>query len=81
MLDPHYRTIEGFEVLIEREWLEFGHKFAQRIGHCDDNYNDSQRSPSFIQFLDCVYQMMTQYPTAFEFNETFLIGTARVLCL
>ncbi|XP_050416998.1 myotubularin-related protein 2 isoform X2 [Patella vulgata] len=73
MLDPYYRTIKGFEVLIEKEWLSFGHKFAQRVGHGEDKHSDADRSPVFLQFIDCVWQMTKQFPNAFEFNEHLLI--------
>lgn len=73
MLDSYYRTIKGFEVLIEKEWISCGHKFSQRIGHGDRNHSDDQRAPIFLQFIDCVWQMAVQFPYAFEFNEHFLV--------
>ncbi|KAF7706371.1 hypothetical protein HF521_019625 [Silurus meridionalis] len=63
----------GFQVLIEKEWISFGHKFASRVGHGDENHANSERSPLFVQFIDCVWQMIRQFPSAFEFNELFLI--------
>ncbi|ERE65321.1 myotubularin-related protein 2 [Cricetulus griseus] len=73
MLDSYYRSIKGFESLIEKEWISFGHRFALRVGHGDDNHADADRSPIFLQFIDCVWQMTRQFPSAFEFNELFLI--------
>ncbi|XP_018008374.1 myotubularin-related protein 2 isoform X2 [Hyalella azteca] len=73
MLDGHYRTIEGFIVLIEKEWLSFGHKFAQRVGHGDDRHQDSDRSPTFVQFIDCVWQIMRQFPHAFQYTQDLLL--------
>ena len=75
LLDPFYRTIRGMCELIEKEWLAFGHQFARRHGHADgkmDQDGDSQRSPVFLQFLDCTWQLVNLYPCAFEFTGYFL---------
>jgi len=72
LLDSYYRTLTGFMVLIEKEWLSFGHKFGHRIGHGENEHNDPDRSPVFVQWIDCVWQVTQQFPNAFEFNEYFL---------
>ncbi|CAN0333759.1 unnamed protein product [Lampetra fluviatilis] len=73
LLDPYYRTIQGFQVLVEMEWLDFGHKFADRCGHGDGSEDASERCPVFLQWLDCVHQLQRQFPCSFEFNEAFLV--------
>jgi myotubularin-related protein 6/7/8 len=138
LLDPYFRTMEGFIVLVEKDWLSFGHMFRLRSGHLNhedwfkvekdafagsivqpgenDGRNDAFQnvldgakrffnpnnktedisdpatigeqasskvvndeattlnmvSPVFHQFLDCVYQLVRQHPTRFEYNERFL---------
>lgn len=32
----------------------------QRVGHGDDDHADADRSPIFLQFIDCVWQMTKQ---------------------
>ncbi|CAF1066090.1 unnamed protein product [Rotaria sp. Silwood1] len=76
MLDSYYRTIEGFQILVQREWIAFGHKFGERCGHGVGANDPNERSPVFLQWLDCVYQLFIQYPIAFEFNEMFLLKLA-----
>ena len=61
------------KILIEKEWLAFGHKFQHRLGHPD---HPNERSPIFLQFLDAVYQMTSLFPKAFEFNSFFLLRIA-----
>nr|CCA15021.1 myotubularinlike protein putative [Albugo laibachii Nc14]CCA23174.1 myotubularinlike protein putative [Albugo laibachii Nc14] len=77
LIDPYYRTIEGFAVLIEKDWCAFGHKFAERTGgnrNCDLNRNKS--SPILLQFLDAVWQVYRQFPYAFQFTEQLLLWIA-----
>ncbi|XP_059404880.1 myotubularin-related protein 4-like isoform X2 [Carassius carassius] len=73
LLDPFYRTIEGFQVLVETEWLDYGHKFADRCGHQESVEDVSEQCPVFLQWLDCVHQLLKQFPCLFEFNEAFLV--------
>ncbi|EUB64235.1 Myotubularin-related protein [Echinococcus granulosus] len=76
LLDPYYRTIRGFRILIEREWLQFGHKFGDRCGHSLNSCSSEEQSPIFLQWLDCVRQIQRQFPHCFEFNELFLVKIA-----
>ncbi|KAF6722677.1 Myotubularin-related protein 10 [Oryzias melastigma] len=70
MLDPHYRSITGFQCLVQKEWVMAGHRFLDRCNHLKKN--DREECPLFTLFLDCVWQMMNQYPAAFEFTEAYL---------
>ncbi|XP_056296049.1 myotubularin-related protein 7-like [Pseudoliparis swirei] len=58
-------------VLIEKDWLSFGHKFSHRCNHLVGD--PKEVSPVMDQFLECVWQLMEQFPCAFEFNARFLI--------
>ena len=79
ILNPDCRTVQGFEALIEREWLQAGHPFATRCKHSAfapaifGNNDKREYSPIFLLFLDCVWQIMQQFACSFEFNENFLI--------
>ncbi|CAI5734541.1 unnamed protein product [Peronospora farinosa] len=72
LIDPYYRTVVGFQRLIEKEWCSFGHKFRDRTSHGASN-NSSESSPVFLQWIDCVWQVLVQFPSAFEFNERYLM--------
>ena len=70
LLDPYCRTIDGFGVLVEKDWCAFGHMFRERGGFGSDPQQET--GPIFLQFLDAVSQIMWQCPTACEFTEEFL---------
>lgn len=80
LMDPHYRTIRGFQCLVQKMWVIFGHPFAKRVAHIKVNKKEVERdhevteSPVFIHFLDCVQQLLVRFPSAFEFSDTYLLG-------
>lgn len=70
MLDPHFRTTRGFQSLVQKEWVAAGHRFLDRCNHL--GHSDKEECPLFLLFLDCVWQLLQQFPAAFEFTETYL---------
>ncbi|XP_027707295.1 myotubularin-related protein 10 [Vombatus ursinus] len=69
MLDPYFRTITGFQSLIQKEWVMAGYQFLDRCNHLK---RSEKESPLFLLFLDSIWQLLEQYPAAFEFSETYL---------
>nr|XP_060617335.1 myotubularin-related protein 12 isoform X2 [Anolis sagrei ordinatus] len=70
MMDSYCRTKLGFQSLIQKEWIMGTHAFLDRCNHL--RQNEKEEAPVFLLFLDCVWQLVQQYPPAFEFTETYL---------
>ncbi|GMH13236.1 hypothetical protein Nepgr_015077 [Nepenthes gracilis] len=113
LLDPYYRTFKGFQALVEKDWLAFGHPFSDRVGmptlpesgnmpfeltrqssagsipsspmrqqsgsltsqgsSASHTQISNNFSPIFLQWVDCVSQLLRMYPFAFEFSSVFLV--------
>ncbi|KAM8784025.1 myotubularin-related protein 10 isoform 2-T2 [Rhynchonycteris naso] len=69
MLDPYFRTIPGFQSLVQKDWVMAGHPFLDRCNHLK---RSEKESPLFLLFLDATWQLLDQHPAAFEFSETYL---------
>ncbi|XP_053560797.1 myotubularin-related protein 9-like isoform X3 [Bombina bombina] len=73
ILSPDCRTFDGFQDLIERDWLQAGHPFQLRCAHSGWSQSRAQHeAPLFLLFLDCCWQVARQFPFALEFSEKLL---------
>uniref|UniRef100_A0AAY5KLZ3 Myotubularin-related protein 12 n=1 Tax=Esox lucius TaxID=8010 RepID=A0AAY5KLZ3_ESOLU len=72
MLDPHYRTLLGFQSLVQKEWVAGGHAFLDRSNQLHLKEKVESQSPVFLLFLECVWQLHQQHGPAFQFSETYL---------
>ena len=73
------RLNQGFQVLIEKEYVSFGHQFCLRLSQGMNLPNNEQKSQVFIQFLDCMTQLIYQFPLSFEFTIRYISEIARRL--
>lgn len=76
LIDPYYRTLQGFQSLVEKDWLDYGHRMADRCGNGVAVQDNNERCPIFLQWLDCVHQLLRQFPCHFEFNASYLAKLA-----
>ncbi|XP_055384826.1 myotubularin-related protein 10-B [Condylostylus longicornis] len=96
LLDPYFRTLNGFQSLIQKEWVALEHPFSDRLGHTWKQENTAstssnvsnnlivnnlissssttadEESPLLLLFLDCIWQLVQQFPEEFEFSQTYL---------
>ncbi|MBN3281092.1 MTMR8 protein, partial [Polyodon spathula] len=88
LLDPYYRTIKGFMVGAG-VWrtitvfsstlacdvfpitLKAKNSFSKKCGQLEGD--PKEVSPVFTQFVECLWQLMEQFPCAFQFNDRFLL--------
>jgi hypothetical protein len=73
LVDARFRTVEGFCALVDAEWVRFGHRFGSR---CGGDRGEEEQSPVFLQFLDCVWQLLQQRGPLFGFSEGLLLFLA-----
>lgn len=64
MSDPYYRTMTGFCILIDKEWVYGLYPFFRKSKRADY---------TFFLFMNCVWYLLKTNPCAFQFTEELLI--------
>ena len=71
LLEKRFRTIDGFLTLLQKEWSTSA--TSSMNGAATRTSASDQRSPVFLLFIDCCFQLIQQFPSAFEFNQDLLL--------
>jgi Myotubularin-like phosphatase domain len=50
IMDPYFRTIHGFQSLIQKEWVMLGHPFSLRFGRIADSEAKQVKCSFFSPF-------------------------------
>ncbi|GAA5910526.1 hypothetical protein JCM6882_008546 [Rhodosporidiobolus microsporus] len=72
-LDPFFRTARGLAVLIEKDWISYGHRFADRSGHlCNDRVDFNQKLGDDASTQQAFLASVTRQfaPSSHAFKET-----------
>uniref|UniRef100_A0A3Q2XD19 Myotubularin related protein 10 n=1 Tax=Hippocampus comes TaxID=109280 RepID=A0A3Q2XD19_HIPCM len=57
MVDPHYRSLVGFQGLVQKEWVMAGHRFLDRCNHLKKN--DREEYPAAFEFTEAYLTVLS----------------------
>lgn len=79
MVDPYYRTIEGFAMLVEKDWLSFRYPFfgvfmiPWKFSFLDTSGRAKDTGHRLWEmFINLLYVLLLQHPEEFQYNAYFL---------
>jgi len=73
LLSDHYRTREGWQQLVQANWVCLGFPFSRHHTLSSPSTKPALLNPTFLLFLDCTHQLCQQFPATMAFLPAFLV--------